>query len=70
MAVIERRQEEGDVDFSIRMIELETANACGIRFDADWYSIPIYDREIMIAGRLGRQWISMLSEEEAVRKAK
>jgi hypothetical protein len=52
------------------MFELETAKASGIPFDERWYSIPKYGREIMIAGRLGRQWLDMLSEEEAIRKVK
>ena len=70
MDLIERRQEEGDADFSVRMFELETAQAFSIAFDESWYSIPKYSRETMIAGRLGRQWISMLSEEEAIRKSR
>jgi hypothetical protein len=50
------------------MMELETATLYGIPFDEHWYSIPVYTREIMIAGKLGKGWMTMLSEEEATRK--
>jgi hypothetical protein len=52
------------------MFEAETAKAYGILFDEHWYSIPLYTREIMIAVRLGRNWIDMLSQEEAMRHMK
>lgn len=70
MELIKQRQEQGDSDFDIRMFEMETARDYGILFDEHWYSIPTYTREIMIAGRLGRHWIDMLSQEEAIRNAK
>lgn len=47
---------------------METAKEYGILFDEHWYSIPLYTREIMIAGRLGRNWIDMLNQEEAMRQ--
>lgn len=49
---------------------METAEKNGILFDEHWYSIPLYTREIMIAGRLGRHWIDMLNQEEAMRHVK
>ena len=51
-------------------MEIETAAIYGIPFDERWYSIPVHTREMMIAGRLGKSWITALSEEEAIRKAK
>jgi hypothetical protein len=52
------------------MFEMESAKEYGIPFDEHWYSIPLYTREIMIAGRLGRHWIDMLNEEEIMRHIK
>jgi hypothetical protein len=66
---MEKRQDDGDIDFDIRMLELDTAFAYGIPFDDSWYSIPKRAREAMIAGKLGKDWMKMLSEEEVVRKA-
>jgi hypothetical protein len=51
------------------MMELEVATLYGIPFDERWYSIPKYTREIMIAGKLGKGWLDMLVEEEALRKS-
>ena len=70
LELIRQRQEQGDADFDVRMFEMETAEKNGILFDEHWYSIPVYTREIMIAGRLGRHWIDMLNQEEAMRQAR
>jgi hypothetical protein len=70
LELIQQRQEQGDSDFDIRMFEMESAKEYGIPFDEHWYSIPLYTREIMIAGRLGRHWIDMLNEEEIMRHIK
>jgi hypothetical protein len=53
------------VSMTERLLESETALEYGISFDSTWYNIPLISREVMIAGRIGRQWISSLQDKEA-----
>ncbi len=63
--LIRQRQDNGDTNFEIRMFEMETAKNHGIPFDANWYSIPVYGRAVMIAGSIGRNWIDVLNKEKS-----
>lgn len=56
-------------DFSERLLEAETAMAYGIPFDNSWYSMSTETRCTMIAGRVGRAWMSSLQEQEIMAKA-
>jgi len=58
------------IDYSIRVLEMETAMAFSVIFDDSWYSIPMKTRAVMIAGRIGRNWIESLdARETAIRSS-
>jgi hypothetical protein len=62
--ISERHSSDEKVDYGVRLLEIETAMAYSIQFDNTWYSIPAMTRATMIAGRLGRQWLASLQDEE------
>ena len=57
------------VQYNTRLLESDTAKEYGIPFDNNWYSLHVKTREVMVAGRLGKQWLDMLQEEDAVRRS-
>jgi hypothetical protein len=57
------KMDTSPVEFNVRLLAVETAQAHGIAFDEQWYALPLYTRHVMIAARVGRQWLTTLQEE-------
>jgi hypothetical protein len=53
-------------NYGIRFLEADIAKDYQIPFDQTWYSIPVYTREIMIAAKMGKNWLIQLQEEDAM----
>ena len=68
--ILSRNSSSEQVHYNVRLLEIETAMAYSIAFDEDWYGLPVLKRAVMIAGRLGRQWLQSLQEEEIASKSK
>jgi len=60
----------GKLDHNTRLIEAETAYELGIRFDEEWYNIPVVSREYMIATRLAKRWLDIMNTEESIKNAR
>ncbi len=68
--IIAAKQEHDEPlsSYTERLLEAETARSYGITFDAAWYGLSLRSREVMVAARLGKQWLDMLQEEEMSRR--
>jgi hypothetical protein len=68
--IFSKNSNQEQVDYNMRMLEIETAMAYSIVFDERWYEISMKTRATMVAGRLGRQWLESLQSEEMVAATK
>jgi len=56
--------------FNVRLLEAETSREHGMSFDEAWYALPLLTREMMVAARIGRQWLSSLQAEDAAKRSR
>lgn len=59
-----RASSKSKIDYAVRFLESETAYQLNMELDT-WYQLPRVTRENLIATRLARGWVDMISTEAA-----